>query len=463
VEALRDGELETASSAAVALARGEVGVEELVRRTVERVEAWQPVVNAFSQLWFDEAIETARSLDRSPPDERSGIAGVPLAVKDLFDVEGRETTGCCAAYRGNVAAADAIVIAALRRLGPVFVGKTNQHELAAGGTNLVSACGRTGNPWDPARMTGGSSGGSAAAVAAGMVPWALGSDTGGSIRIPASMCGTFGLKPTTGRLSLAGVMPLSPSMDCPGPIASTVADLGLLFASMGGGADLADSVGDGSDAPRIAVLDGFFADVVHDDVRMAVENAASTFEGAGVHIHTTDGLGLGNARSTWMDVCCPEFAESHPALRDPERRRLVSPQPREWIERGERLAPEERSAAARRRGEIGRWFRQRLHGVDALLIPTTPYPAPRADQETVELGGGRTVEVGRVGPGFITSSINLAGLPALNLPAGRSSDGLPIGVSLVGHDDGERTLLRLAAVWEEASGYRPARPVLPPS
>jgi Asp-tRNA(Asn)/Glu-tRNA(Gln) amidotransferase A subunit family amidase len=161
-------------------------------------------------------------------------------------------------------------------------------------------------------------------------------------------------------------------------------------------------------------------------------------------------------------VCCPEFAEAHPALKDPERRKLVSAQPREWLERGERISAERREEAARRRQEIARWFRSRLSGVDALLIPTTPYPAPRADQSTVDLGGGRSVEIDQVGPGFMTSSVNLAGLPALSLPAGRSSDGMPIGVSLVGPDGGDEALLLLARLWEDASGYRPARPTVAP-
>jgi aspartyl-tRNA(Asn)/glutamyl-tRNA(Gln) amidotransferase subunit A len=296
-------------------------------------------------------------------------------------------------------------------------------------------------------------------VAAGIVPFALGSDTGGSIRIPASMCGTFGLKPTTGRLPLDGVMPLSPSMDCPGPMAGTAADLELLFQAMAGQAEASSPKAGGPQ--RIALLDGFFSEVIHEEVQAVVHAAAATFEAAGVKVESIDGRRIDNARSTWMDVCCPEFAEAHPLLKDPERRRLVSAQPRDWLERGERLSSEQRAEAARQREETARWYRGRLSGVDALLVPTTPYPAPRADQEVVDLGGGRSIEVDRVGPGFLTRSVNLAGLPAVSLPAGRSSDGMPIGVSLVGADDGDETLLLLARLWEEASGYRPARPTIP--
>jgi aspartyl-tRNA(Asn)/glutamyl-tRNA(Gln) amidotransferase subunit A len=444
-----DGELETAGEMLRAQAQGEVTAVELVERALRRAEQWQPWVNAFSQIWRDDG----ESLLPAP--------AAPVAVKDLFDVAGRETTGCCAAYRGTIADRDAPTVERARaRFLPI--GKTNQHELAAGGTNLVSACGRPGNPWDPARMTGGSSGGSAAAVATGIVPVAFGSDTGGSIRIPASMCGTFGLKPTTGRLPLEGLMPLAPSMDCPGPLASTAGDLWLLYEAMAAAGTPANEPADPeSTLWRIAVLDGFFDDILHDEVREAVAGTARTLDGAGVRVEVVDGRGLGEVRSAWMDVCCPEFARSHPLLKDPARRRLVSPQPLEWLERGERLTPDEQERAVRRRDEVAKWYRQVLNGFDAALIPTTPYPAPRADESTVELGDGRTVEVDRVGPGSITCSVNLAGLPALSIPAGRSLAGMPIGISLVGHQDGEPTLLRLAALWERAAGYRPAPPPLP--
>ncbi|HEX9410916.1 MAG TPA: amidase [Actinomycetota bacterium] len=457
---VRDGELESAAAMAAALQDGAVTAVGLVERAIARAEAWQPSSNAFSQLWGEEAVELARRIDAEPPAHRSGpMAGVPIAVKDLFDVSGHETTGCCAAYRGTIAKHDAPVIERIRRAGLVMIGKTNQHELAAGGTNLPSACGRTGNPWDPERMTGGSSGGSAAAVAAGIVPWALGSDTGGSIRIPASLCGTYGLKPTTARLPLDGMMPLSPSMDCPGTIAQTVADLWEGHRVIAGVPEIAAP---GEGGYRIGVLDGFLEDVVHEEVMGAVRIAASLLEDhSDVRVERRDGRGVDDARVVWMNVCTPEFAEAHPLLKDPERRRLLSPQVLDWIERGERISPEERAAAARRREEIRRWYLARLEGVDALLVPTTPYPAPRVDEQTVDLGRGRSVDVANVGPGFITCSVNLAGLPAVNVPAGRSSSGMPIGVSLVGHPDGEETLRGLATLWEDASGYRPKRPPMP--
>jgi aspartyl-tRNA(Asn)/glutamyl-tRNA(Gln) amidotransferase subunit A len=456
---LQEGELETATVMAQALQAGEVASVELVERALARAEAWQPSTNAFSQQWADLAIDEARRVDATAVSERGTLAGIPIAVKDLFDVGGRETSGCCAAYSGSTAERDAWVVERIRRAGLVMVGKTNQHELAAGGTNLISACGRTGNPWDPASMTGGSSGGSAAAVAAGVVPWALGSDTGGSIRIPSSMCGTFGIKPTTGRIPLDGIMPLAPSMDCPGPIASTLEDLATLYAVMAGESPRGSP--SETEGLRVGVPDGFFSDRVHDDVLAAVRSAADALERAGGRVEPVDGSGLDSVRVVWMSVCCAEFADAHPLLRDPNRRDLVAPSVRVWLDVGDSQTEQLRATAGEERRRIQRWFDRHLSGLDALLIPTTPYPAPRADQDSVDLGKAGTVDVSHVGPGWITCSVNLAGLPAINLPAGRSVQGMPVGVSLVGRSGEEATLLRLAAGWSDGVGFRVRRPSLP--
>lgn len=457
---LPDGEIETAMEMSLALRAGQVSSVELVERALGRAEAWQAAINAFSQLWADKAMEEARRIDASPLGTRQGLAGVPIAVKDLYDVAGEETTGCCAAYRGSIARRDASIIERITQAGLVMIGKTNQHELAAGGTNLVSACGRTGNPWDPDRMTGGSSGGSAAAVAAGVVPWALGSDTGGSIRIPASMCGIFGLKPTTGRLPIGGLMPLAPSMDCPGPMASTLADLGHLYAAMAG-VPVPGEQASGARRFRVGLPDGFFTDRVHDQVLATVRSFAASLRKAGVDVEAVDGSGLDSVRAVWMSVCGVEFFEAHPRLRESERRPLVDPSVLAWLDLGESQTDQLRTRAREERERVGRWFADHLDRFDALLIPTTPYPAPRADQESVDLGEAGTVEVSDVGPGWITCSVNLAGLPAISIPAGRSSEGMPIGVSLVAHDREEEALFALAAVWAKATGYLPPHPGVP--
>ena len=458
---LLEGELESAVEMRAALDAGDVTATELVERSVERAAAWQPAINAFSQLWLEGCLAEAHRATRGPDAGRTdpwGLRSVPLAVKDLYDVAGHRSTGCSRAYWDNVAREDAEIITRMRGAGLIMVGKTNQHELAAGGTNIPSACGRTGNPWDPERITGGSSGGSGAAVAAGITPLALGSDTGGSIRIPSAMCGTFGLKPTTGRLPTAGLMPLAPSMDCPGPIASTVADLELLYRAMAGRPAGEDPRIE--EVPfRVAIPNGFFADAVHDEVVRTVTEAGRVFEGAGAIVEPIDGTGIEDARQAWMLVCTPEFAAAHPLAW--EHKELLHPQVAEWLDLGETITAEAQASAAKRRREITQWFDHRLERFDALLIPTTPYPAPRADQTVVDLGSAGSVDVNLVGPGWMTCSVNLAGLPAINLPAGRSSEGLPIGVSLVGPRNAEVALLGLARLWERATGYRPQQPSLP--
>ncbi len=482
---LQDGELETATEMAVALRGRQVSPVDLLQRTLDRAERWQPSTNAFSQLWIDEAAEDARLVEVAAralarawhpaggirtvhrTEELPDTAGIPVAVKDLFDVAGHETTGCCQAYRGRIAEHDAPTVSALRDAGLVLVGKTNQHELAAGGTNLVSAFGRTSNPWDPRRMTGGSSGGSAAAVAAGVVPWALGSDTGGSIRIPAALCGVFGLKPTTGRLATEGLMPLAPSMDCPGPLATTAEDLWLLFAVLAG-LDTAvpgreDLLAEPAAPLRVGAPGGFFDEKVHPEVRAAVDGVLRDLQGAGVDVRPleeeprVDAGDPEGLRAVWRGVCFPEFAQAHAGI----DRSKVDPSVLEWMDRGRGFDPEFRAWAARRREEVGAWFRTRLEDLDGLVLPTSPYRAPLADQAEVDLGPAGVVEVAVVGPGWFTVAANLAGLPAVSLPAARSSEGLPIGVSLVGREGGEETLLRLAARWEQASGRSPERPLLP--
>jgi aspartyl-tRNA(Asn)/glutamyl-tRNA(Gln) amidotransferase subunit A len=314
-------------------------------------------------------------------------------------------------------------------------------------------------------MTGGSSGGSAAAVAAGVLPWSLGSDTGGSIRIPSSFCGTVGLKPTTGALPLDGLVPLAPSLDTPGPIASTVEDTWLLYAIMAR-EPLRHPVRDWllrrPDEPfRIGVPTPFMLETLHPESAAAVEDLAAVLASAGMKVEPVDGGGLEDARRTWWAVCFPEFADAHPDLRDPERRALVAPSVADWMERGERMTDDQRHRASLRREEIGRWFRERLALVDALLIPTTPYPAPRADQDEVRLSEDVSVAVAEVGPGYLTCAANLAGLPAINVPARRTPDGLPVGASLVGDEGGEQTIARIAMRWESVSGYSPASPQLP--
>jgi aspartyl-tRNA(Asn)/glutamyl-tRNA(Gln) amidotransferase subunit A len=455
--AIADGELETALEMSAALRAGDVSAAELADRARMRAETWQLATRAFSQLWPESEGWAADG----------PLAGVPIAVKDLYDVAGRETSGCCSVYAGRVADRDAVTTARMRAAGLAMIGKTNQHELAFGGTNLYSACGATGNPWDPRRMTGGSSGGAAAAVAAGIVPFATGSDTGGSIRIPSSLCGTFGLKVTTGSIPIDGLLPLAPSLDTPGPLAATAGDLRLLYRVLAGREPFAAEPSDDrspEDARglRLGVVGGYFERNVHPEIRAGVHDVVGAFQGWGASADAVDGDGIDDSRVVWRTIASREFAEAHPALAG-RLDEVLDPAIVRDFTAGLAADPAAAHAANDRRAEIARWFAERLTGRDVLVVPSTGYPAPPPEAHELDLGPGGVIDLARVGPGWLTSAVNLAGLPAVSLPAGRSSEGLPFGVSLIGPAGSEERLLALAALWEAGTAYRPARPEPPAS
>ncbi|HJV05494.1 MAG TPA: amidase, partial [Actinomycetota bacterium] len=316
--------MRTAVEMAAAVRDGRVSPVELVEDAVRRAQAWQPTLNAFSQLRGEQAVEGARALGR----EGGPLHGVPVAVKDLFDVAGWETTGCCAGYRGRVAERDAEAVRRLRDAGAVVIGKTNQHELAAGATNLISACGPAWNPWDPTRITGGSSGGSGAAVAARIVPIALGTDTGGSIRIPASLCGTVGVKTTTGAMALDGVMPLAPSLDTVGPMSGSVEDAAVVLQILlGREPEALPDVG----RLRVGIPSGVFEEAAIPEVLAARDRTAAALEDAGA----TPVGGVGELRydpESWSRVAWPELYRAHGHLL--EREDGVHPWTRAFLERG---------------------------------------------------------------------------------------------------------------------------------
>ena len=446
--------MRTAVEMARAVRERAVSPVELVEESLRRAEAWQPVTRAFSQLHADEALDQARRRTEEAVrgNDLPPLHGVPVAVKDLFDVAGWKTTGCCAAYRGRVAERDAEAVRRLRAAGAVVVGKTNQHELAAGATNLISACGATRNPWDPTRITGGSSGGSGAAVAAGVVPVALGTDTGGSIRIPASMCGVSGLKPTHGRVSLDGVMPLAPSLDTVGPLAATVEDCALVLAVVTG-----EPVIERSEGLTVASLGSLHVAFLQPEVLEATMAAADVFAQLGAATSAVVGEEC-FAPEVWEEIAWPEMAEHHGSLLD--RPELLHARTAEILEQGA-AQPDQVTAAARERaGAVREAFLAALSVADVLLAAATPIAAPPAGAEWVEVGSGR-LSVRRGAPSLLTRSVNLAGLPAVSVPAGFSSVGVPLGIQLIGRPGDEEAILGAAAAFQGATGHHVARPELP--
>lgn len=415
-----------------------------VDAALERIDAWQGSTNAFSQVFADEARADAE-LDRVGP-----LAGVSIAVKDLFDVRGRPTTGCCAAIAPEPAERDAALVTRLRDEGAIVIGKTNQHELAVGVTNLESSCGPTRNPWDLQRITGGSSGGSAVAVATGIVPLSLVSDTGGSARIPAAFCGTWGLKPTQGRLSTEGMMPLAPEMDCPGLLAGSLDDLCL------GWEVLADRPNDRTAPSVVGLLHGGHWERCALEIRAAVGQAAERFRETGVEVRDVDGSALDDVHRVWNRLAWSAFAERYGGLTGNPSLGAGAASLLEWGSAHRDELPDASARAERIRG----WFADAFNRVDLLLAATTPYVAPPIDAWEVDLGDGSTMDVQRGGPSWLTTAANVAGLPALSVPFSVSSAGLPIGVQLIAPPDGEGGLLAAAEIlgpW----GDEPPRPAVP--
>lgn len=449
--------LPTAVEMARAVRDRAVSPLELVEEALRRAEAWQPVTRAFSQVHAEEALDQARERTEvaARRNDLPPLHGVPVAVKDLFDVAGWETTGCCAAYRGRLAERDAEAVRRLRAAGAIVLGKTNQHELAAGATNLISACGATRNPWDPTRITGGSSGGSGAAVSAGVVPVALGTDTGGSIRIPASMCGVTGLKPTHGEVSLDGVMPLAPSLDTVGPMATSVEDCAVVHAVLTGVSP--SEVEPHVEGLTVASLGSLHVAFLHPEVLEAVMAAADVLGEAGAATSAVVGEDC-FAPEVWEQIAWAEFAEHHGALL--EHPELLHGRTAELLARGAGQAGEVTAAARDRAAAVRAAFLAALSTADVLLAGTTPIAAPPAGTEWVEVGSGR-LSVRRGAPSLLTRSVNLAGLPAVSVPAGVSSDGVPLGIQLIGRPTAEATVLRVAAAFQGATDHHVNRPELP--
>lgn len=410
-----------------------------------RLQRLEPTVHAFLQI-------DARWTERLGQSVLEGaLYGIALGIKDLIDVAGMTTTGGSRAYRLQPTE-DAPVVAALRSAGGTVVGKTNTQELAFG----VLTPGTT-NPWNREHIAGGSSGGSAAALAAGMVLGALGSDTAGSVRIPAALCGVVGFKPSTGLLSRRGVMPLSTTLDHIGPLAHTVDGVRRLFLTMVG-EDEADP-GSRTFRParrtpngRVAVPWSYFAADVQPNVRSAVEEAVGVLESLGYRVEEVPLAPWETWRNLLTTLRLPEALHYHrPALNGPQASLFGQDLPeRLWA--GAEVRAIDYLAAQAERQNLRHATRAAMERFDAWLLPTTNVTAPRiGDSEVSTPSGPMGVWEALV---RCTTPFNVLGLPAISLPAGQDALGLPIGVQLVGHDQGDMDLLALAEAYEQTSGHR---------
>ncbi|SFS70516.1 amidase [Saccharopolyspora flava] len=434
----------------------ELSPVEVVDSSLDRLARVEPSITAFVTVTEDIARGQALKAEAeiAAGEHRGPLHGVPLGVKDLYDTAGVPTTCSSKVRAGHVPDTDSAAVSRLYEAGMVLIGKTETHEFAYGATTPT-----TGNPWDPARVPGGSSGGSGAAVGAGVVHVALGSDTGGSIRIPASVCGVVGLKPTFGRASRFGVASLSWSLDHVGPLTRNVTDAGLVMAAMSGydrrdpatvelgEPDFVTGIDAGVAGKRIGVPTNFYTDHVTGEVREATRRAALELESLGARLVEVE-LPLAEylLAAEW-GICSAEASAYHrEAMREsPE---LFTDEVRALIETGEAQLATDYINALRLRTRIQEAWRDAFADLDVLLAPTLPGPAVPRDDPFFRWDDG-AVESATSAYSRMSAPANVTGLPALQVPAAFSADGLPIGVQIIGKPFHEAEVLQVGYALEQ--------------
>ena len=449
--------------AADLIAKREISSEDLVQAHLDRISLLDSRLNSFITPTPDAALRGALQADTEIQRGiyRGPLHGIPIALKDLYETRGVATSAGSLFFKDWVPEASAAVVERLDAAGAVNLGKLNMHEIALGVTNNNPHFGACHNPWDLERTPGGSSGGSGTALAAGFCMGSLGSDTGGSIRIPASLCGVVGLKPTYGRVSLRGVVPLSWNLDHPGPMARRTRDVCLLFQVIAGydpedpsSADMgvpdygAQLMG-GVRGWRIALAEDEFFSRADEQVIAAIKAAAEVFAGLGAKIETIPFEGAHEAaKNNGLMVTSDAAAFHQPRLNEqPEK---FGADIRQRLETGAAYTSTEYSLARRNQVILRRKFEQFFSEYDLLLTATTPIAAPLIE-------GPDAVKQAATLTRF-TAPFNFTGLPAISLPCGFTDQGLPIGLQIITRPWGEVSLLRAAQAYESATEWHSKRP-----
>jgi aspartyl-tRNA(Asn)/glutamyl-tRNA(Gln) amidotransferase subunit A len=428
-------------------------------RQIERLNA---KLNAFiTVIPPQEALKAQLPGDGSA--DSNALRGIPIALKDLFDTAGVLTTAGSTFFAKNIPEQDAFVVEKLRQAGAIIMGKTNTHEIALGVTGNNPHFGTARNPWDPTRIPGGSSAGSAIAVATGMALGALGTDTGGSIRIPASLCGMVGFKPTFGHVSLRGVFPLSWNLDHVGPLTKSVKDAALMLYVISEydpldpasikmlSGNYFSHLAANAEGEKIALGVGEFVEAADAEVLEAVQQTAKVFESLGCKVKEVDvnwlrEAALANGLMTQSDGAAVhrDRIKEHPEMFGADVRRR--------LENGAKTSSTDYILARRTQTEIKKRFAQFFESYDFLIVPTTPIAAPTIEgHDAVEQAGRLT---------RFTAPFNLAGLPALSLPCGFTKEGLPIGLEIVSRLWADGKVLNLGYAFEQATEWHKQMPAI---
>src|SRR3954468_905752 len=448
----------TISELAERFRRKDVSPVEITQECLQRIEKLNPGLNAFITVTAESALAEARRAEEeiSRGQWRGPLHGIPIALKDLIDTAGVRTTSASALHADRIPAQDAEVVRRLREAGAVIIGKNNLHEFAYGGSSLVSHFGDVHNPWDVRRIAGGSSGGSAAAVTAGLACAPIGTDTAGSIREPAALCGCVGLKPTYGRVSSRGVIPLSPSLDHVGPLASSVEDAALLLQVIAGydAADLTSAevevddyvsvLKEGAKSLRVGVPREYFFDDLNPEVASALDHALRGIETMVTSIKEVR-LAVPTDRTLQAAESYAYHAEN--AAKTPD---LYQAETLRRIRTGEKVSGAEYIQRRHELEEARRKIRNVFAEVDVLVTPTMPIPAPAIADLKSNSEALRPAELKLLRN---TRPFNVWGLPAISVPCGFTQAGLPIGLQIAGPHWREDLVLRLAYAYEQATAW----------
>jgi aspartyl-tRNA(Asn)/glutamyl-tRNA(Gln) amidotransferase subunit A len=425
---------------------------ELTKAFLDRIERLQPETNAYLTVTGEMALRQAREAEREivKGKYRGVLHGIPISLKDLFYTRGIRTTGGSKILKNFVPKENAAVVDLLLEQGIVLLGKTNLHEFAFGCTNVNPHYGPVRNPWNPERMSGGSSGGSAATVVSAMAMASLGTDTGGSVRIPAGACGCVGLKPTYGRTSLRGVIPLATSLDHVGPLTRSVEDAALVLEVIAGPEKFSKDLRKGVKAFTIGVPKQYFFDRLQPAVRRAVLDAIGVLEELGGKTREVRLEMMKETARLAGEITVAEAVAYHWRWLQKRAADYGADLSERMLANANMLSVTYLKAQELR-ARYRELFIEALNGVDVMVAPTLPVVAPRIEEEWVMRG--RSKEDVRLALLSLTRPGNLTGLPAISVPCGFSSDGLPIGLQLTAKPFQESFLLRAAYAFEHATPW----------